>query len=97
LHERLERLERSEVERLAQAAGLAVAGDVWQFGASLDSLRGDDGSIDGETVNGLVGDILKSRPGLQAPPKNVIGVGRGASAVPRDLRPKVGLSQLLKP
>jgi hypothetical protein len=96
LRERLERYERAEVERLASAAGLQVAGDVWQFGATLDTLRGETGDIDPDTVTGVVGAILKDRPGLQARPAGDLGIGRGGTAL--GMRgPKVGLSQLLKP
>ena len=97
LREQLDRLQRAEVERLASAAGLQVAGDVWTFGAELEHLRTDDGMIDSETVNGLVADIVKSRPGLQARPVGDLGIGRGASASSMRTTPKVGLSQLLKP
>jgi hypothetical protein len=96
LREQVNRLQTAEVERLAAHAGLAVAGDVWQFGATLDTLRAEDGSIDHDTVSGVVGDILRSRPGLQAM-RNPIGIGRGMSAAPRNNHPPVGLSQLLKP
>ena len=94
LREQLDRHQRTEVERLATQQGLAVASDIWQFGATLDTLRGEDGSIDGEVVTGLVGDILKSRPGLSAPRNGNLGGGLGGTA---GMTPKVGLSQLLKP
>lgn len=97
LREQLDRVQRAEVERLASAAGLAVASDVWQFGATLQTLRGEDGSIDSETVSGLVADIVKDRPGLQARPVGDIGIGRGATAAGTRQPEKVGLSQLLKP
>ena len=97
LREQLDRLQRAEVERLASAAGLQMAADVWTFGAELEHLRTEDGSIDSETVNGLVADIVKDRPGLQARPVGDLGIGRGASASSLRTGPKVGLSQLLKP
>ena len=87
----------SRVERLASAARLQVAGDVWQFGAELERLRTEDGSIDSSTVQALVADIVKSRPGLQARPVGDLGIGRGAAAAGTRTQPKVGLSQLLKP
>jgi hypothetical protein len=46
LRDQLDVVQRAEVERLAQAAGLAVASDVWQFGASFQTVRGGDGAID---------------------------------------------------
>ena len=73
-----------------------VPGDIWQFGASLDTLRTDTGDIDTETVTGLCGEILRNRPGLQAQTAR-IGVGRGGAAAGDSHKPKVGLSSLLKP
>jgi hypothetical protein len=90
----LDQLQRAEVERLATAAGLAVASDVWMHGAALDTLRAEDGSIDRETVTGLVADIIKDRPGLRARPVGDIGIGRGAAAAGTTTGPKVGLSAL---
>jgi hypothetical protein len=96
LREQVERLQTQEVERLAGAAGLSAPSDVWQFGASLDTLRTETGDIDAKTVTGLVGDILRQRPGLQAQTAR-IGIGRGATAAGDMRGPRVGLSQLLKP
>ena len=92
LRERLDRIQTAEVERLASAAGLAVASDVWLHGATVDTLRGEDGSIDDETVTGLVADILHDRPGLQAVPIGDVGIGRGASASGRRHDVTPGLS-----
>jgi len=94
LREQLDRHQRIEVERLAGGAGLAVGADVWTFGATLDTLRGEDGSIDAETVTGLVREIIQNRPGLRDPKIGDLGAGRGGTAA---MTPKVGLSQLLKP
>ncbi len=96
LREQVERLQTQEVERLASAAGLSVPGDIWQFGASLDTLRTDTGDIDTESVTGLCGEILRNRPGLKAQTAR-IGVGRGGAAAGDSHRPKLGLSSLLKP
>ena len=97
LRAQVDGLQRSEVERLAAQAGLAVPGDVWSFGASLETLRGESGDIDAEAVNIVVGDIVASRPGLAAVKPGDLGLGRGAAATSRTNHPKVGLSQLLKP
>jgi hypothetical protein len=97
LRSQLDRLQTAEVERLAGNAGLQVPNDIWTFGASLDTHRGEDGGIDPETVNGLVGDILADRPGLQAKPPGDLGIGRGAGAAGTTRTPEVGLSALLKP
>jgi hypothetical protein len=94
---RLERYERAEVERLAGDAGLQVASDVWQFGATLDTLRDENNAIDADAVSGLVSEIVKDRPGLQARPQGDLGIGRGAGAASTTTESKVGLSALLKP
>jgi hypothetical protein len=97
LRTQLDRLQTGEVERLAGDAGLQVPGDIWSFGAELANLRGEDGGIDQEAVSGLVGEIVKDRPGLQARPTGDIGIGRGAGATGTRTEQTVGLSQLLKP
>jgi hypothetical protein len=97
LRTRLESYERAEVERLAGGAGLQVAGDIWTFGATLETLRGEDGSIDSEAVDGLVKEIVHDRPGLQARVVGDLGIGRGSAAAGTPPAPEVGLSQLLKP
>jgi hypothetical protein len=50
LREQLDRLQTAEAERLAGASGLAAPSDLWQFGATLDTLRGEDGALDQATV-----------------------------------------------
>jgi hypothetical protein len=97
LRAQLDRHQTVEVERLAGNAGLQVPSDVWQFGASLDTLRGEDGGIDHEAVSGLVGEIVKDRPGLQARPVGDLGIGKGSAAAGTTTTPDVGLSALLKP
>jgi hypothetical protein len=97
LRERLEGYERDHVERLAGDAGLQVPADVWTFGATLETLRGEDGSIDSDAVDGLVKEIVKDRPGLQAQVIGDIGIGRGAAAAGTPIEQNVGLSALLKP
>lgn len=97
LREQLERVQTAEVERLAAGAGLSAAKDIWMFGATLPTLRNDDGDIDPETVSGLVADLIRDRPGLQKPKFGDFGIGRGASAAGPRTQPAVGLSQLLKP
>jgi hypothetical protein len=97
LRGRLEGYEREHVERIAGDRGLQVPADIWQFGASLDALRTEDGAIDAEAVSGLVGEIVKDRPGLQARPEGDLGIGRGAAAAGTRIEQPVGLSALLKP
>jgi hypothetical protein len=97
LRGRLEGYERAEVERLAGDAGLQVPGDVWTFGATLETLRGENGGIDPENVHELVKEIVKDRPGLQAKPVGDLGIGRGSGAAGSATAPEIGLSALLKP
>jgi hypothetical protein len=94
LREQLDRVQTAEVERLASGVGFAEPHDVWAFGAELATLRGEDGSIDAETVEGLVTDIIKSRPGLQAQPVGSFGMGKGGTASGRSTRQEIGLSAL---
>jgi hypothetical protein len=96
LHERLEGYERADVERVAGDAGLQVPSDVWTFGATLATLRREDGGIDHEAVNDLAKEIGKDRPGLQVQPVGDVGIGRGAAAAGSTRAPEVGLSALLK-
>jgi hypothetical protein len=97
LRGRLEGHEREHVERIASDAGLQVPSDVWQFGASLEALRREDGAIDAKSVSGVVNEIVKDRPGLHARPTGDLGIGRGAAAAGIPRTPDVGLSALLKP
>jgi hypothetical protein len=97
LRAQLDRVQTAEAERLASAAGLAAPSDLWQFGASLETLRGDDGAIDAEAVNGLVDEIVANRPGLRASPVGDLGIGRGGAAIGLRTEQGVGLSALLKP
>jgi hypothetical protein len=97
LRAQLDQLQTTEAERLAAAAGLSAPGDLWAFGATLDTLRDENNAIDADAVSGLVSEIVKDRPGLQARPQGDLGIGRGAGAAGTTTEPKVGLSQLLKP
>jgi hypothetical protein len=92
----LDAIQTAEVERIARGAGLSVAGDVWSFGASLDTLRGADGSIDQANVEGTVQAILKDRPGLKAAVVGDLGAGRGGAASDVRRQEHVGLSQLFE-
>jgi hypothetical protein len=95
LRAEVDRLQRAEVERLAGAAGMATPADLWALGTELAFLRGDDGALDAETVNGLVHDVLADRPHWRQNSGD-LGIGKGAAASGRR-QVKVGLSQLLKP
>jgi hypothetical protein len=67
------------------------------FGATLDTLRGKDGAIDHDAVNGLVNEIVNDRPGLRPQPVGDIGIARGAAAAGTTSTPEIRLSALLKP
>jgi hypothetical protein len=92
----LDTVQRAQVEAMAQAGGLAVAGDIWSFGAELATLRGEDGTIDQATVEGTVQAILKDRPGLKAAVIGDLGAGRGGAATDVRRQEKIGLSQLFE-
>ncbi len=62
LRDRLDVLQRAEVERLASADGLAVPGDFWLSGANLAELLDDDGNVDHGRVRESVAKILVDRP-----------------------------------
>ena len=58
----VDQLERTEVERRAGAAGMAMPSDLWAIGTELGSLRGEDGQLDAEAVEARVAEVLKTRP-----------------------------------
>ena len=95
LRSTLDELQRGEVERLAAGAGMAVPSDLWSTGTVLANCRDDDGRIDSEVVQGLVDDVLKSRPTWRAAVNGDLGIGKG-NAAGGGPSPKVGLSALLK-
>jgi hypothetical protein len=92
----LDSIQTTEVERIAQGAGLAVAADVWSFGAELSAMRAQDGTIDAKTVTGTVEAILKDRPGLKGQPVGDLGAGRGAAAAGTQRQEPIGLSKLFE-
>ena len=51
-----------------RALALRSAPDIWSHGATADRMRGEDGDIDRQVVEGLVADLVKVRPGLKAVP-----------------------------
>ena len=81
LREQLDRHQRIEVERLAAGAGLAVAADVWQFGASSGHAS-RRGWVDrrARPSRAWSPTSSKPRPGLSAPEDGDLGVGRGGTA-----------------
>ncbi|WP_420880751.1 hypothetical protein [Rhodococcus sp. (in: high G+C Gram-positive bacteria)] len=63
---RIERMQRSEIERLAADAGLAHASDVFTLSGNgpVDYLD-DDGNVDPARVAADVAAVLEERPGLR--------------------------------
>jgi hypothetical protein len=96
LRQTLDAVQTAQVEAMAQAGGLAVASDIWSFGAELATLRGEDGSIDQATVEGTIAAILKDRPGLKAAKVGDLGAGRGGAALGTTREEPIGLSRLFE-
>lgn len=73
LSERLNTLQRREVERLA-GEKMAEGGDIWLSGTELTDMLDEDGNVDVERVSEAVSGIVASKPHW------------GAKAVPKQLR-----------
>lgn len=85
LRQRVEHMQRAEIERLA-AGKLADPADVWRDGAKLADLLDDTGNIDPDKVNGTVDGLLEAHAhwGVQQPtrpPRYAAGGHSGASGV----------------
>ena len=81
LQERIERMQRADVERVA-AVRLAEAGDIW-VSASLDDMLDSDGDIDLKRVDEVIGELLNRRPHWGVPsPRRHGGLLSGASNQP---------------
>jgi len=66
LAQRVERMQRADVERLASTGGLAAPADLWALGGvELAELLDDDGEVDAEAVAEAVAGVLEARPGLR--------------------------------
>jgi hypothetical protein len=66
LAQRVERMQRAEVERLAADAGLSHASDVFMMsGNELADYLTEDGDVDAEKVAADVAAIVAERPGLR--------------------------------
>lgn len=66
LSDRVESLQRAEVERLASADGLRPAA-LWASGAELADLLGDDGTVNAPKVSAAIGSA-REQLGIPAPP-----------------------------
>ncbi len=62
LSERVEAMQRREVERLA-ASEMTTPADLWLTGTELAGLLDDDGDVDAAKVKAAVGTVLEERPG----------------------------------
>lgn len=76
--ERVEAIQRSEVERIA-ASKLADPADVWRDGAKLADVLDDDGNVDSGKVDNLIDNLVKSH-------------SHWAVAKPQAPRPRAGLT-----
>lgn len=69
--ERIQRYQRSEVERLA-GQQLADAGDLWRVGeVELSELLDADGNVSQDAVSAITERVLESSPGLRRPQRAV--------------------------
>lgn len=88
LAQRVEAMQRGEVERLA-GSRLADPADIWRDGATVTDLLGDDGSIDNTKVDGLLDGLVKSHshwaatPAAQTPPRGGLKSGASATTPPK--------------
>jgi hypothetical protein len=87
LRERVDALERAEVERIASNAGMATPADLWAL-TSLDAMRAD-GRLDRDAAHDHVAGILRERPTWRRQTPDLGAGARGSEP------PKVGLSSLL--
>ena len=80
--ERVQAMQRSEVERLATSK-LTDPGDIWRDGAQLADVLDDDGNIDSGKVDGLIDNLVKSHAHWAAakpqPPRQRAGLTSGAT------------------
>lgn len=93
LRERVDQLERAEVERIAaeQPYWMIQPRDLWAVGVELAELRGDDGTLDPDLVKAKVREVLDERPTW----RRNIDMGQGYRGGEPPAEQKAGLSQLL--
>jgi hypothetical protein len=88
--ERVDAMERAQVEAIASSAGAAVPSDVWLLIGSLDELR-VDGALDADRARERVGAILRERPSWRVARPDYGSGTRGVG----DGRKQIGLSDLV--
>jgi hypothetical protein len=93
LRERVDGMERREVERIALGRRMISPADLWTLGVTLDQLRDDDGNLDGEKVREVVDSTLADRPHWKQRPSPGDGGARDSGPAPPRRQP--GLSDLL--
>lgn len=76
LAEQISGMRRGEAERLA-AEHLADPSDLWRSGIELDSLLGEDGSLDPDAVKVATGKLVAERPHYRKPAPDFDGGPRG--------------------
>ena len=86
----VDRLHRAEVERIAEAEGMAVPGDLWTIGTGLAELRDDDGRLDADKARETIRTTLETRPRWR---RELPDLGSGPRATSPANPP--GLSKLL--
>jgi hypothetical protein len=92
LRQRVDVMERREVERLA-AVQMESAGDFWTVGPSLEELRGEDGQLDLDKAREAIDGVLADRPHWRRRVGPSDGGARDRGPVQRR---QPGLSDLLK-
>jgi hypothetical protein len=93
LRERVDELERAEVERFAAEAPywMIQPGDLWQVGVTLADIRGEDGRLDPTRLRDTLREVLETRPTWRRP----VDLGTGPRGMPPGDERKPGLSALL--
>jgi hypothetical protein len=79
----LDAYRRRDVERAAEAAGMARGGDLFDAAHKLEDLLGDDGTVDAEKVAAVATSVLAERPHwgktrIRPRPDNAQGQGQPA-------------------
>lgn len=91
--ETLNRLQTAEAERLAattdQGPRLHAGDELWQQGATIADVLGDDGSVNAEAVRALIETVTTDRPHLRADlgpqrPRADHGQGKGNTGKPQE-------------
>jgi hypothetical protein len=85
LRERLDGLERGQVEQIAAGLGATVPADVWLLITDLAELRTDAGVLDADRARQRISAILAERPSWRKPQPDYGSGARGANGPARSL------------